>query len=59
MVDAEDNCCLEEEVGCIPTKARVNYVEVILKEIGDLLYRFNRREMANILGFFVIGRQIA
>lgn len=59
MVDAEDNRCLEEEVGCIPTETGVEYVEIILKKISDLLYRFHRRKMKNVLGFFVIGRHIA
>lgn len=59
MVDAEDDCRLEEEVGCVPTQASVDYVDIILEEICNLLYCLNCCEMADAFGFFVVGRKIA
>ena len=56
IVDAEDNCCLEVEVGRVPTVPGVYIDQIVLKKICDLLYRPNSCETANVLGFLVIRR---
>lgn len=47
MVDAEDNCCLEEKVDRVPTETGVYVVQVVLNKICDLLYcsTAGRRQM--------------
>ncbi len=53
MVDAEENCCLEEKVGREPG---VYIDQIVLNKICDLLYRLNSWGTANVLGFLVIQR---